>query len=664
MIDFKYRPDVDGLRAVAVTLVLLFHAGLGFSGGFIGVDVFFVISGFLITGLILKEQDAGMFSLANFWVRRIRRIIPAATVMVVAVMVAGFFLLLPSDYEDLGKSTIAQQVMLSNVYFWRNTGYFDGPADMKPLLHTWSLAVEEQFYLGYPFLLMLLHRQGRKTMFVTLMVLGIGSLAISEYGVHHHPSATFFLLPTRAWELLLGGLICFLPKPTRMPLWLLAATSWLSLATILGAGWFYTSTTPFPGFSALVPCAATAALIYANAMRLTFPAAVLATKPMVFIGLMSYSLYLWHWPVLALSRYWLIESQTFAFGLLAVVASVPLAFVSWKYVETPLRRAARNGNSFNVGLAAAFSAMAVVGLASWVYRTDGFSARLPEHVKKIAEAPSVPRDLAVGIEEIQLGKLPVIGVPTKGERPPDFLVWGDSHAMALGGCFNSVANEMGLSGLIAARPGTVPILGVWRPAYRDNAMEAPEWNQEVIKFIQRTRVQNVILVSRWAVNVEGRPSGKMDSLIANEGETTANASMAKVVFDSGLSRTLEELESLGVRVWILKQVPLQPFAPARSIVRSVYLGREIPRGTSFAEHIKRQANANRIIDQNVMGRQLASAIDLSEPYFANGDESVIGDAQGSYYCHDNHVSEHGAEILCRPTLASILAEVAASGGRE
>ena len=223
MIDFKYRPDVDGLRAVAVTLVLLFHAGLGFSGGFIGVDVFFVISGFLITGLILKEQESGKFSLANFWVRRIRRIIPAATVVVVAVLVAGFFILLPRDYEDLGKSAIAQQLMLSNVYFWRNTGYFDGPADLKALLHTWSLAVEEQFYLGYPFLMMLLHRFGRKVTVGALTFLGVGSLIVSVYGVEHHPSATFFLLPTRAWELLIGGLICFLPKPTRVPSWLLAS---------------------------------------------------------------------------------------------------------------------------------------------------------------------------------------------------------------------------------------------------------------------------------------------------------------------------------------------------------------------------------------------------------------------------------------------------------
>jgi peptidoglycan/LPS O-acetylase OafA/YrhL len=203
MIEFKYRPDIDGLRAVAVSMVLLFHAGLGFPGGYVGVDVFFVISGFLITGLILKEQKAGTFTLANFWMRRIRRIIPAATVMVATVLIAGFFLLLPTDYVELGQSSIAQQLMLSNVYFWRSTGYFSGFAELKPLLHTWSLAVEEQFYIGYPFLIIILSRFRRRNIALFIALLTAVSFATSQYGVEHYPNATYYLLPTRAWELLI-----------------------------------------------------------------------------------------------------------------------------------------------------------------------------------------------------------------------------------------------------------------------------------------------------------------------------------------------------------------------------------------------------------------------------------------------------------------------------
>ena len=185
MFEFKYRPDVDGLRAIAVVLVMLFHAGLGFPGGFIGVDVFFVISGFLITGLILKEQRSESFRLSHFWIRRIRRIIPASTFVVMTTLVAGFFVLLPSDYQGLAKSAIAQQSLLSNIYFWRHTGYFAGNAELMPLLHTWSLAVEEQFYIGYPFLLLFLSRFSRRIMVASIVVLTGFSVRRQRMGSTH-----------------------------------------------------------------------------------------------------------------------------------------------------------------------------------------------------------------------------------------------------------------------------------------------------------------------------------------------------------------------------------------------------------------------------------------------------------------------------------------------
>jgi peptidoglycan/LPS O-acetylase OafA/YrhL len=285
MIESKYRPDIDGLRAVAVLLVVLFHARWGFTGGFVGVDVFFVISGFLITGMMLKEQQSGTFRLADFWIRRVRRIIPASLVMVVAVLVAGAFLLLPHDYETLGESAISQQFMLANVYFWRNTGYFDAPAEQRRLLHTWSLAVEEQFYLGYPILFALVQRIPKKLTVLLLLAISAVSFAVSEWGVWHHPSATFFLLPTRAWELLMGGLLCFAPPPTRFKDWQLGLASLVGLGGIVVAGWFFSSSTPFPGRNALLPCAAAALLIYANSSRLTWIGRALAARPVVLVGL-------------------------------------------------------------------------------------------------------------------------------------------------------------------------------------------------------------------------------------------------------------------------------------------------------------------------------------------------------------------------------------------
>ena len=628
MIDFKYRPDVDGLRMVAVTLVLLFHAGLGFSGGFIGVDVFFVISGFLITGLILKEQDAGKFSLANFWVRRIRRIIPAATVMVVTVLVAGFFLLLPTDYADLGKSTVAQQLMLSNVYFWRNTGYFDGPSDLKPLLHTWSLAVEEQFYLGYPFLLMVLYRYGRRVTIITLALLGIGSLAISEFGVRHHPCAAFFLLPTRAWELIIGGLICFLPNPTRIPSWLLALCSWLSLATILGAGWFYTSTTPFPGFTALVPSVATAALIYANSIRLSVPAAVLATKPAVFIGLLSYSLYLWHWPILAFVRYWLGIELSIWIGVCCIILSLVLAYLSWAIVETPFRRPKKEVCWRSLVLVSS-AACCVLGLSVAVVSTRGARFRLPMSVVKfdVTNEGGVSKEFGSRLADARSGNLPHIGTPVENPDKLDFVVWGDSHARMIAETCDRLAQEKNVTGVVAAKSSTPPFL-------RFGNERSQEWNRLILDLAISKKCKNVLLVSRWQFYF--RPGGSGQKRLA-------------------LFQTIESLHHAGLQVWVLAQVPTQVKNYNPEIARSALFNKRFPTGVLKSEF--------RDADKEVRAtfRKLETAgvriIWVEETCFGSDGKSLLCDEVGSFYWDDNHLSAHGVEVLLSPHLRCFFDEL-------
>lgn len=658
MVLFSYRPDVDGLRAIAVILVLLFHAGVGITGGFVGVDVFFVISGFLITGLILRELDAGQFSLTNFWLRRIRRIIPAATVMVVAVLAAGHVLLLPVNYADVAKSAIAQQLMAANVFFWRSHDYFHEASELKPLLHTWSLAVEEQFYLGYPFLLMGLHRWGRRATAVALTLLCLASLAASVYGVQHYPKATFYLLPTRAWELLIGGLICFLPRPSRVPFAWLAAASWLSLAGIFGTAWQYDSVTPFPGLAALLPCGATAVFIYANSYRLTLPATIVASRPVVFMGLISYSLYLWHWPILAFCRYWLGDIFGPGLGLLATAGSVPLAIASWKYVETPLRSGLSNRRSITVISLAALSAAAVTAFAYGIYFTEGYGGRWPEAVRRLAASVNTPRKPSVGLRELRCGELPVIGVSEGTEQPVDFLLWGDSHAQVLAACLDELAKNRMLRGKLAVRPATVPLLGVWRPYSRGQAAEAPLWNQAVLDYIRQSQVKHVVLASRWQWAIEPLPSGNVGCLIADYGEMKATADSAAKVFDEALARTLEDLESMDVKVWVLKQVPQQRWDPLRTMVRSLYLGGPMQLGVSLAEHSVAQEKPNTIIDRNVAGRPLVCAIDTSASFFNGQQHTVLGDERGCFYRDDDHVSDLGAQVYCRQTLDSILAAIA------
>lgn len=651
MIDFKYRPDVDGLRAVAVTMVILFHAGLGFTGGFIGVDVFFVISGFLITGLILKEQDAGKFSLANFWVRRIRRIIPAATVMVVAVLIAGFFLLLPSDYEDLGKSTIAQQLMLSNVYFWQNTGYFDGPSDLKPLLHTWSLAVEEQFYLGYPFLLMFLYRFGRKATFATLITLCLGSLAVSEYGVHHHPSATFFLLPTRAWELLIGGLIFFLPRPSKMPAWALSGASWLSLAAILGAGWFYTDTTPFPGLAATVPCVATAVLIYSNTIRLSLPAALLATKPLVFVGLISYSLYLWHWPIFAFGRYWLgVEISTFT-ATLAVGLTFVIATVAWFCVETPLRRTSKTTLRWKIPVATwLFTGATVASVSCVVLSASGFPNRLPKDIAQILEKPTLGIAVGRSVSQWESRNFPAVG-GGEDSKKFDFIVWGDSHAGSISDLINDLAVEYQVPGIIASQPATAPLPDVFNKfSPRDDQIKR---SSAIMSLLSDANVKHVILVANWQLYDVDRGTFSLN-LVDASGKVKEGG---RLVVTSQLRKLCWRLEQLGVSVWIMKRVPNQPLDPTRKVAASLLLRDVVPRGLSLNDYLSADLELNAKLDRIGQDFDNVSVLDPAPFCLDKNGFSLIGDRTGSFYVDNGHISSHGARMLLRPLLEPVFREI-------
>ncbi len=334
----KYRAEIDGLRAVAVIPVILFHAGLtAFGGGYVGVDVFFVISGYLITSIIIGEIELGKFSLAKFYERRARRILPALIFVVVACFPPAWFLFLSSDFFDFSASALAVATFWSNFFFWQQSGYFAPAAELQPLLHTWSLAVEEQFYILFPLFLMASWRFGKRS---TLSLLALGfivSLAAAQWGAYNSPEATFFLLPTRAWELLLGSFVAFLlhKNEVRTPQWLNNALSALGLIAILYAVFTFDEYTPFPSLFGLAPTIG-AVLIIVFALPGTLVNSLLSSKLFVGIGLISYSLYLWHQPIFAFARYSVLELTAFQI-LTAIVVTIGAALVSYFLVEKPFR---------------------------------------------------------------------------------------------------------------------------------------------------------------------------------------------------------------------------------------------------------------------------------------------------------------------------------------
>ncbi|MBK3464562.1 acyltransferase family protein [Pseudomonas sp. MF6776] len=372
-----YRREVDGLRALAVLPVILFHAGFGiFKGGFVGVDVFFVISGYLITSILLSEKERGTFSLLKFYERRARRILPALFVMMVVSMFFAWIWLLPRDMKDFSGSLAAVSIFSSNIFFWNASGYFDTAAELKPLLHTWSLAVEEQYYLLFPVFLMATWQLGKKFIIYTLLLIFIASLLAAQINVNEYPAATFYLLPTRAWELVMGALIAFYlfgGNDKKLGQFTAQFGAGVGFLLIVFSAVYFDKNTPFPSFYALVPTVG-AALVILCATPTTFVGKLLGAKIFVAVGLVSYSAYLWHQPLFAFARYKISPNLSLEVIAVLLLLTAICAYLSWRFIEGPFRQA----RAFSPKQVASFSALVPVccltfGFAG--YATEGNFAR-------------------------------------------------------------------------------------------------------------------------------------------------------------------------------------------------------------------------------------------------------------------------------------------------
>lgn len=366
-----YRPEIDGLRAVAVTIVVFFHAGFElFSGGFVGVDVFFVISGFLITRIITSELQAGTFTLRNFWERRARRILPALLLVITFCIPVAWLLLAPSDMRDFGTSVVAAVTFSANFFFWRNSGYFEPAAELQPLLHTWSLAVEEQFYLLFPLFMLLMWRRFKTSIPVFLAIVFALSFALSQIASSGHQGFNFYLLPTRGWELLIGAFIALQIDRVRLGERLSSLATYLGMGLIFTAVFLLDASVPFPGVYALLPTLGAALVIVGGGGKRNSVTKLLQSPPVVYVGLISYSLYLWHHPILAFLRYHNPEVESLEI-LGGLILSFLLASFTYALVEKPFRAPGRRRNK-----AAIWVPATVVLVSLGFFLSSGFSQKL------------------------------------------------------------------------------------------------------------------------------------------------------------------------------------------------------------------------------------------------------------------------------------------------
>ncbi|MGO4719394.1 acyltransferase family protein [Stenotrophomonas sp. 2MCAF14_2] len=429
----KYRADIDGLRAIAVLGVLLYHLDPRLvPGGYVGVDVFFVISGFLISRIIYGEMEAGSFSIARFYVRRARRILPALLSVVLATSVVAMLVLYPSERVQYAQSAIASILFSANFYFYATLNYFSPAADEIPLLHLWSLGIEEQFYILFPLLALLLTRIGRKLFTGLLGVLFLASLLTCAWALAVNPSGAFYLLPFRAFELLTGALIALVPVAWTPARRLAGFLSWVGLAAIVTAMYGFDKGTHFPGFAALLPCAGAAMLIMAHGHGQV--GRLLSSRGMVWVGKRSYSLYLVHWPVIVFAHRFWPDSVSMAWVPVLAAVSLLLAHLNFELVEQKLRNAKPSWRNGKVLATSALSMLVVVSAGMVVVKEKGFPGSQDAHVAQVLASldydPSVDyRSRTCFLDPDQSpDQADVSGcIPGKGQRRA--MLWGDSHAI-------------------------------------------------------------------------------------------------------------------------------------------------------------------------------------------------------------------------------------------
>ena len=630
-----YRREIDGLRALAVLPVILFHAGFDFfSGGFVGVDIFFVISGYLITSILVTDFKNKSFSVAKFYERRIRRILPPLFFVMLACLPPVWFWLTPSDMRDFSKSLISTSLFISNILFWKQSGYFDTANEIKPLIHTWSLAVEEQYYIFFPILLLLLKRYSKRVTVTALTSILIASLVYAQWGVYHDAKFTFYMLTTRMWEILLGAITAIYllqqPRPTYHPQ-IKEIGSLVGLILIIYTITSYKIEGPFPGFYALPPTLGTT-LIIVFAARETYTGKLLGSTPFVWIGLLSYSVYLWHQPIFAFTRIATDETPSTGLMWLLILLSFGLAYLCWKYIEQPFRKK-ENLTQKQVFLFGAIGSIffIVIGIIGQnAYRFTAYRGMSDRQIHAIETATESPKrsECHTGGENY----LPPHKACEYFGGDIKVAVFGDSHAVELA---YSLAKE-----LKSANIGVKHFsFSGCQPAYQSKHLNTgcTRWTAEVMDYLKKnTTITTVIVSYRLNQYLFGKHETSyptLPNIISKQERIDIWASYAQL---------LDQLKASGKDVIAVLQVPEVRKRPEDLIFKAYPLDREI---TSVPAEWWHRRNA--FVTEHA--RAISNEIKLIDPtgLFCDTYNCHLTNKGQSLYFDDDHMSVAGATLLSK-----------------
>lgn len=642
----SYRADIDGLRAIAVLFVILFHIdSTVFTGGFIGVDVFFVISGYLITQIIEKELAQNKFSILAFYERRFRRILPALFIVVIATSLVALVLLNAKNLMNYGRSVAATALFSSNILFLLQSGYFDTASEYKPLLHTWSLAVEEQFYIVFPLLMMLIHKFSMDRYTVWIISLAGLSFVLSLFLVQFYPSMAFYLIPSRAWELLLGCILALHVIPPIKIGFIRELVSASGFVLIISSGLLFSKETEFPGLNAVFPVLGTGMIIYSGAMAKPIINRVLSIKPLVFIGLISYSFYLWHWPVIVFGRHYYVTELTDHHRLILFCTMFILAILSWKFIEQLFRNKLFFPGQRRLLFTATTASIALLVMGLVLVNQYGLRDRfISLQVKTESAHETEWQKWELCDKKINADELCDIGDEA---RETSFVLWGDSHARSIVPGINLSAKRYSRKGKLISMPGCPPLKNIDRLARK----WCRNHNERVLTLInQSPEIKLVFLAARWALSAKGtRYKSEPGSLVQLSDKSSSNISgkSNSELVEIGLKRIVNDLLDHGKSVVLIQQIPEVGYDVPSALYVLQLTGRDVNKVISprKAEYMERTKEVRLAFDELLNLPKIAVVNPAS--LLCQSEICLVLLNNQLLYRDSNHLSIYGAHYLSK-----------------
>ena len=677
---FKYRPEIDGLRAVAVFSVILFHAGLNFfKGGFVGVDVFFVISGYLITSIILTNLDKDNFSVLYFYERRARRILPTLLVTIFFTLIVSYFLFSSKDLVFFFKSITSSLTFWSNLQFHNEADYFAKTSEFKPLLHTWSLSIEEQFYIIFPIIILLFIPFKKNFLYIFIVFVFFISLIFSQWSGNlskNYPYidnelnffsqsdySSFFMPFGRIWEISLGAICAIIIKHQLIRESKFSnLLSFIGLSLIFFSVFFISDSYPFPSFYTLIPTVGTV-LIILFSFKKTIVTKILSYKYLVYLGLLSYSLYLFHYPIFTFLKYLNIELNIKLLLPLLVII-VFLSFLNWNFIERPLRVKSFKIDKFIiiVGGSYLFLLISSISLINLKIKGKNYIDDLPEKIKDsfVIESEDIMKCLKVEFKHEELDKNNICYIGKKNNQKIDFIVYGDSHILPYYKIFDKYLINNNKKGIFIGHNGCPPIPNIFTIRSDQSLKKCRKLNNKIVQFIKEKKISSVIQIARWSYYTgEELPNGEFNAINETLNFNT-NVKISKKIFKESISNSLKKFGNMKLNLYLLEQPPFQNFDPVNVYLRSYNKDKKI-----FSEklnyysikresYLKNQIFSKSILEKNANKYKNVHFIRINDIFCKNKKQICkIGNQTNSFYRDKNHLNKYGADLVKKELLKNI-----------